>query len=155
MMTKEEKNRELTKYRDRVFGLIELFLERGTLKIKTEDFDSDQHFIHVKEQARQFFEKGQLTRLKQFCRDLSEPIQFDAEGQRILEQKLGEHITWIKNDLDMVVDRVTKRKRINNGEEFRIVNEKVDRLTQENYLDKTTIQFLHSLLADFETKRKK
>jgi hypothetical protein len=59
-----EKTKELIKYRDLVLAAIDYSIEHIP-KIKTDDFDSDEHYNRLKTETIESFKKGQLSKLKQ------------------------------------------------------------------------------------------
>jgi len=69
-LNKDEKAAELTKYRDLVLATIDYYLDNQPIKIKTADFDTDKHYNYLKTQTAEHYQKGRLTRLKQWFRDL-------------------------------------------------------------------------------------
>lgn len=64
-LRKDEKLKELEKYRDLVLASIDYFLDNKKLHFKTPDFDSIEHFKGLKVQTIEHFQKGRLTKLKQ------------------------------------------------------------------------------------------
>ena len=68
----DEKTSELIKYRDLVLATIDYYLDNQLMKIKSADFDSTDHFKSLKLQTQEHFEKGRLTQLKQWFRDMIE-----------------------------------------------------------------------------------
>jgi hypothetical protein len=62
--SKDEKQSELTKYRDLVLATLDYYLENNVMQIKTADFDSTEHYKGLKIQTEEHYQKGRLTRLK-------------------------------------------------------------------------------------------
>jgi len=71
-LNKDEKQSELTKYRDLVLATLAYYLENNEMQIKTADFDSTENYTGLKIQTEEHYQKGRLTRLKQWFRDLTE-----------------------------------------------------------------------------------
>src|SRR3989338_1442936 len=71
-MASESDKSELIKYRELVLATLDYNLERPELHIKTETFDSFEYFRSLKKETIGHFEKGRLTKLKQWFRDLTE-----------------------------------------------------------------------------------
>lgn len=65
-LTKDEKQAELQKYRDLVLATLDYYLDNKVMQIKTADFDSTEHYKGLKIQTEEHFQKGRLTRLKQW-----------------------------------------------------------------------------------------
>ena len=61
MINNNEKITELQKYRDLVIATIDYYLENGIAKIKTENFDSDEHYKKLKTKKRETVSKGYYT----------------------------------------------------------------------------------------------
>lgn len=71
-LNKDEKQAELTMYKDLVFATLDYYVENKEVQIKTADFDSTKHYKGLKIQTAEHYQKGRLTRLKQWFRDLTE-----------------------------------------------------------------------------------
>ena len=67
-----DKEKELNKYRDLVIATIDYYLENNLLNVKTEDFDSNEHFKNLNLVTEENFQNGRLSKLKQHFRDLTE-----------------------------------------------------------------------------------
>ena len=71
-LNNDEKQAELTKYRELVLATLDYYIDNQEMHIKTVDFDSAQYYQSLKIQTEEHYQKGRLTRLKQWFRDLTE-----------------------------------------------------------------------------------
>lgn len=71
-LNKDDKQAELAKYRDLILATLDYYLDNNVMQIKTADFDSTEHYKGLKIQTEEYYQKGRLTRLKQWFRDLTE-----------------------------------------------------------------------------------
>ncbi len=67
-----DKQAELEKFRDLVLATLDYYLDNKDIQIKTADFDSIEHYKKLKIQTEENYQKGRLTILKQWFRDLTE-----------------------------------------------------------------------------------
>lgn len=58
----DEKKEELVKYRDLVLATLDYYIDNKEMQIKTADFDSTEHYIGLKTQTTEHYQKGRLTR---------------------------------------------------------------------------------------------
>lgn len=65
-LNKDEKQEELVKYRDLVLATLDYYIDNKEMQIKTADFDSTEHYKGLKTQTAEHYQKGRLTRLKQW-----------------------------------------------------------------------------------------
>ena len=149
-MTEDEKHKELQKYRDLNLATLdylilkmEQFPTKGTSHL-IESFKGLQTEVHV------HFEKGRLTRLKQWFKDFTEsPREMeDFEFDKYIKEKTGHDID-IHRRFKKRIDNILKRKTIRSENEFRDVESQVGKLCQTEPVDKEMIETLNGLLSEF------
>src|SRR5688572_247395 len=112
-LNREEKTAELKKYRDLVLATIDYYLYNSLMKIKTADFNSDQHYKSLKIQTVEHFQKGRLTRLKQWFRDLTE-MQVecgDLQFNKYIQEKTNYDIDIFKSYFQRI-DKIIEKGKI-------------------------------------------
>jgi hypothetical protein len=151
---KEEKLIELVKYRDLVLATLDYYLDNKLMHIKTADFDSDEHYQNLKIQTQEHFEKGRLTRLKQWFRDLTEPqIETgDLKFNKYLKDKTKYDIDIFKSYYQHI-DKIIEKGKITSDNQFYDANIMVDQLCQTEPVDKEKIDILNKLLGDYEQRK--
>lgn len=153
-LNQEEKQIELQKYRSLVLATLDYYLENKVMQIKTADFDSDEHYKGLKIQTEENFQKGRLTRLKQWFRDLTE---MHVETGYLKFNKYLQEKT--KYDVDIFkfffqrVDKVIEKGKITTDNQFYDINIMVDQLCQTEPVDKEKIEILNRLLSEFEKRK--
>lgn len=118
-INKIEENEELKKYRDLVIATIDYYLENNIAKIKTPDFDSDEHYKRLKIQTDEHFQKGRITKLKQWFCDLTE-MQVetgDLKFNKYLQDKTKYDIDIFKSYFQRV-DKVIEKGKITTDNQF-------------------------------------
>lgn len=153
-INKDEKQLELTKYRDLVLATLDYYLENQLMKIKTADFDSDEHYKGLKLQTEECFQKGRLTMLKQWFRDLTE-MQVetgDLKFNKYLHDRTGYDIDIFKSFFQRV-DKVIEKGKITTDKQFYDINRIVDQLCQTDPVDNKKIEILNRLLIEFEQQK--
>jgi len=124
------------------------------MQIKTADFDSDQHYEQLKIQTKEHFEKGRLTRLKQWFRDFTEGA---VEGGDLKLNKYLQDNT--KYDIDIFksyflrVEKVIEKGKITTDNQFYDLSIMVDQLCQSEPVDIEKIGIVNKLLANYEQKK--
>jgi len=160
-MTKKEsfkvdKSKELAKYRDLILATLDYYIENKIMEIKTSDFDSTIHFQSLKTQTIDHFEKGRLTKLKQWFRDLSE-MQIETRDLRFntyLRNKTGLDID-IFHDYFERINKLIERGKITTDNQFYDIRNMIDHLCQTDPVDHKQIEILNKLLIDYEHKTTK
>ena len=155
-LSQSDKASELKKYRELVLASIDYYLENPLMRIKTPDFDSDEHYKFLKAQTEIYFQKGSLTRLKQWFRDLTE-MQIetgDLKFNRYLQDKTQYDIDIFKSYFQRI-EKVISKGRITSDNQFYDLNIAVDQLCQIEPVDKETIEILNKLLSDYEQRKQK
>ncbi len=153
---KEEKLRELEKYRSLNIAAIDYFLETGTMKVQTTDFDSNQYLQSLKNQVEGLYKKGSLTKLRQYFQYLTEP-QRETEDLKFLvflKERTGFEIDIFQRFYDRI-DKIISKGKIVTANQYRDTLSMVDKLTQMEKVDTLKIEALNSMLLDFEKKQLK
>lgn len=154
----EDKAAELAKYRDLVTATLNHLVDNNAVAIKTSDFDSIEHFRSLKLQAIEHFQKGRLSRLKQWFRDLTEMYREtgDLKFQSYLKDVTGYDVNIFQDYYDRV-DKIIMTGKIMTDNQFRDINSMVDHLSQMELVDDNKVALLNSLLLDYgqrKTRRK-
>ncbi len=151
-----DKDIELARYRDLVTATLDYFIDNSEFQIKTEDFDSYTYYKKLKEQTVEHFQKGRLTKLKQWFRDLTEPQREagDFKFNNYLKTKTGQDID-IFQDYYNRVDKIIAKGKISTDNQFYDVNSMVDLLAQAVPIDSEKLTLLNKLLTDYEQLRNK
>lgn len=155
-LSSDEKPLELKKYRDLVVATIDYYLDNKLMQLETNDFDSNQHFQGLKKQALEHFDKGRLSRLKKWFRDLTE-MQVetrDFKFNQYLNEKTGYDID-IFQSYNLRVDKTIEKGRITTDNQFYDINMMVDQLSQIEPMDTQKIEKLNKLLLDYEQRKTK
>ena len=153
-LNKDEKQIELQKYRDLVLATLDYYLDNKETQIKTADFDSIEHFKGLKTQTEDHFQKGRLTRLKQWFRDLTE-MQVetgDLKFNKYLQDKTKYETDIFKSYFERV-DKVIEKGKITTDNQFYDINMLVDQLCQTEPVDNRKIEILNNLLANYEQRK--
>ena len=150
----DDKQAELQKYRDLILATLDYYLDYKVMQIKTADFDSQEHFNGLKIQTEEHFQKGRLTRLKQWFRDLTE-IQIetgDLKFNKYLQDKTKYDIDIFKTYFQRV-DKIIEKGKITTDNQFYDISKMVDQLCQTETVDSKKIEILNRLLADYEQQK--
>jgi hypothetical protein len=150
----DEKTLELIKYRDLVLATIDYYLDNQLMKVKSANFDSTEHFKSLKKQTQEHFEKGRLTRLKQWFRDLTE-MQVetgDLKFNKYLQDRTQYDIDIFKSYYQRI-DKIIEKGKITTDNQFYDINSMVDQLCQSVPVDKERIEKLNGLLLNYETRK--
>jgi hypothetical protein len=150
-----DKNAELAKYRDLVTATIDYLIENSADGMKTSDFDPIAHFESLKKQTVAHFQKGRLSKLKQWFHDLTEPQREigDLKFNTYLKTKTGQDIN-IFQDFYARVKKIIVKGKITTDNQFYDVVAMVDHLSQLP-TDRDKLQRLNSLLANYEKRKTK
>jgi hypothetical protein len=148
---KDEKQAELLKYRNLVLATIDYYIDNKVMQIKTADFDSEEHYKGLKIQTEEHYQKGRLTRLKQWFRDLTE-MQVetgDLKFNKYLQDKTKYDIDIFKSYFQRI-DKVIAKGKITTDNQFYDINMMVDQLCQTEPADNERIEILNRLLSEYE-----
>jgi hypothetical protein len=149
-----DKDIELAKYRDLLTATLDYLIDNNTFRIKTADFDSDSHYRTLKEQTIEHFQKGRLSKLKQWFRDLTETQREtgDLNFNTYLNKTTGQDINIFQDYFDRV-DKIIAKGKITTDNQFYDVNSMVDQLSHAVPVDNDRLTMLNRLLADYELRR--
>jgi hypothetical protein len=153
-LNKDEKQEELVKYRDLVLATLDYYIDNKEMQIKTADFDSVKHYKGLKIQTEGNFQKGRLTRLKQWFRDLTE-MQVetgDLKFNKYLQDKTKYDIDIFKSYFQRV-DKIIEKGKITTDNQFYDINIMVDQLCQTEPVDSEKIEILNRLLGGYEQRK--
>ncbi len=153
-LNKDEKKAELEKYRDLVLASLDYYLDNNLMQIKTADFDSTEHYKGLKIQTEDHYQKGRLTRLKQWFRDLTE-MQVetgDLKFNKYLQDKTKYGIDIFKSYFQRV-DKIVEKGKITTDNQFYDINMMVDQLCQVEPTDNEKIEKLNKLLSEYEQRK--
>ncbi|MEZ4739389.1 MAG: hypothetical protein R2818_08530 [Flavobacteriales bacterium] len=153
-LDKDEKQAELRKYRDLVLATLDYYVDNKELHLKTAEFDSVEYYIGLKIEVEENFQKGRLTRLKQWFRDLTEgQVEAgDLKFNKYLQDKTKYDINIFKSYYERV-DRIIKKGKITTDNQFYDINMMVDQLCQNVPVDHEKIEILNKLLGDYEQRK--
>jgi hypothetical protein len=145
-ISKVEKQAELKKYRDLVLATIDYELGNKELH-----FDSIEHYKSLQTQTEEHFQKGRLTILKQWFRDLTEGFveEGDLNFNKYLQDKTKYDIDIFKSYYQRI-EKVIEKGKITTDNQFYDINTMVDQLCQAEPVDNKKIEVLNKLLADYE-----
>lgn len=149
-----DKEKELNKYRDLVIATIDYYLENNLLNVKTEDFDSNEHFKNLKLVTEENFQNGRLSKLKQHFRDLTEMFveTNDFNFNKYLREKLKYEIN-IFESFFLRIEKIIDKGKITSDSQFYDVNIMVDYMIQNDSIDKSKIELLNRFMFDYEQKK--
>ena len=153
-LSKDEKQAELTKYRDLVLATLDYYLDNKVMQIKTDDFDSTEHYKGLKIQTEEHYQKERLTRLKQWFRDLTE-MQVetgDLKFNKYLQDKTKYDIDIFKSYYQRI-DKVIEKGKITTDNQFYDITMMVDQLCQTEPVDNKRIEILNRLLREYEQRK--
>lgn len=153
-LNKEEKQAELLKYRDLVLATLDYYIDNKEMQLRTADFDSVEHYKGLKTQTEEHYQKGRLTRLKQWFRDLTE-MQVetgDLKFNKYLQDKTNYEFDIFKSYFQRI-DKVIEKGKITTNNQFYDINIMVDQLCQTEPIDNEKIEILNRLLSEYEQRK--
>lgn len=153
-LNKEEKQTELEKYRNLVLATLDYYIENKVMQIKTADYDSTEHFKSLKLQTEENYQKGRLSRLKQWFRDMTE-MQIetkDLKFNKYLQEKTNIDIDIFKSYFQRI-DKIIEKGKITTDNQFYDLNILVDQLCQTEPIDTNRIENLNRILREYEQKK--
>ena len=153
-LNNDEKQAELTKYRELVLATLDYYIDNKEMHIKTVDFDSVQYYQSLKIQTEEHYQKGRLTRLKQWFRDLTEMQveTVDLKFNLYLKEKTKYDIDIFKSYFQRV-DKIIQKGIITTDNQFYDINIMVDQLCQTEPVDNEKIEILNRLLSEYEQRK--
>lgn len=151
-MTPEEKQSELKRYKDILLATLDHHIERSK-GINYGEFDPVAHFHQLKQETEESYQKGRLSRLKQWLRDITEEQRktVDLSFGRYIKEKTCYEID-IFGSFQKRIDKIIEKKRIKTENQYRDVMLMVDNLCHQSPVDKNKIDLLNNLLIDFDDK---
>jgi hypothetical protein len=152
----EDKRIELKKFRDLVLAAIDYHLDDPSAAFKTDDFNSNLYYESLKEQTLEHYNKGRLTKLKQWFRDLTE-MHIETRNlnfSKYLQNKTGYDID-IFEDYFKRVEKIIKKGMITTDKQFFDISIMADQLCRELTIDDGKIQILNHFLSTYEAKKSK
>lgn len=151
---RDEKQADLEKYRDLVLATLDYYLANKEMQIKTTDFDSVEHYKGLKKQTEEHYQKGRLTKLKQWFRDMTEmQIEtIDLKFNEYLREKTNYNID-IFNSYFQRVNKVIEKGKITTDNQFYDLNIMVDQLCQSEPVENDKIEKLNRLLREYEERK--
>lgn len=147
-LSKEEKQVELTKYRDLVLATLDYDIETN--------FGSTHYYKGLKIQTEEQYQKGRLTRLKQWFRDLTEMYveTGDLKFNKYLQDKTKYDIDIFKSYFQRV-EKIIEKGKITTDNQFYDINIMIDQLCQTEPVDNYKIEILNRLLSEYEQRKSK
>lgn len=155
-LDKNEKQVELEKYRDLVVVTLDYHLSANGMRIRTANFDSTDYYKRLKVHVEEHYQRGRLTILKQWFRDLTE--MFVECGDLAFSKYLQDNTNYDVNIFQSYFDRIEKiinKGKITSDNQFYDINIIVDRLCQIEPVDSEKIEALNRLIRDYEERKSK
>lgn len=145
-----EKQAELKKYRDLVLAAIDY----TEMIYRTQPIDWEAQLNGLRTQVDEHFKKGRLTKLKQWFRDMSEPMIEcrDLSFNSYLKEKTNYNVDIFKA-YNGRVNKTVAKGRISTDNQFYDIKIMVDYLCQAVPLDKAKIDSLNKLLVEYEMSK--
>jgi hypothetical protein len=137
-----------------VLATLDYYVDNKEMQTKTADFDSTEHYKGLKIQTEEHYQKGRLTRLKQWFRDLTE-MQVetrDLKFNRYLQDKTKYDIDIFKSYFQRI-DKIIEKEKITTDNQFYDINIMVDQLCQTEPVDNNKIEILNRLLSEYEQRK--
>ena len=149
---KDIKTAELIKYRDLVLATLDYYIDCTVMKIQTTNFDSNQYYQYLKNEVAEHFEKGRLTKLKQWFRDMTEMqvATRDLKFNKYLRDKTNYDID-IFNSYFQRIERIIEKGKISTDAQFYDAKLMVDDLSES--LDNEKIKILDTLLSTYNSQK--
>src|SRR5688572_18794495 len=118
-MTPEEKQKELIKFRDLNMATIEYTIALYA-QHPIKGYDPSENYKTIKSQVEEHFQKGRLTILRQWFRDLTEMFQEEGgiEFSRYIKEKTGYEIDILTKLLGRI-DKILDKGKITTDNQFR------------------------------------
>ncbi len=155
-LSNEEKQLELVKYRDLVLATLDYYLANKEMHFKTEDFDSFEHYKGLKIEVIENFNKGRLTKLKQWFRDLTE-MQIESKDikfNKYLQDKTKYDIDIFKSYFQRN-DKIIEKGKITTDNQFHNLTIMLDQLCQTEPIDTKKMELINKIINDYENKKTK
>lgn len=155
-LTQAEKEQELKRLRDILIAILDHSIEvarelRLSGKAHPEEVDPTDEYHRIKGLIEEEYRKGQLTKLKQSFRDITEDALDDLALRAHIKHVTGYDVDLL-SDFHRRIESIIAKKRITTENQYRDVLEMVDRLCQTDPVDTEKIDTLNHLLLCFEDK---
>lgn len=153
-INKEEKVAELTKYRDLVIATLDYYIDNQIAFVPTPEFDSVEYYRSLKLQTEENFQKGRLSKLKQWFRDMTEMMleTGDLKFNKYLQDKTHSDIDIFKSYFKRI-DKIIEQGKIRTDNQYYDTKMKVDQLCQSEIVDNEKIKTLNKLLLEYEQNK--
>lgn len=124
------------------------------MRIKTADFASTEHYKGLKIQTDEHYQKGRLTRLKQWFRDSTEMHveTGDLKFNKYLQDKTKCDIDIFKSYLQRI-DKIIEKGKITTDNQFYDIKIMLGQLCQTETVDNNRIEILNRLLIEYEQRK--
>jgi polyhydroxyalkanoate synthesis regulator phasin len=131
-------------------------LDKTVRQMNNVNFDATKHYTELKLQTEEHFQKGRLTKLKQWFRDLTEMHveTRDFSFNTYLQDKT-KYDTDIFKAFFQRVDKVIKKGKITTDNQFHDINIMLDQLSREKTADNQKKERLARLLSQYEQQKSK
>ena len=153
-LNKDEKQAQLLKYRDLVLATLDYYIDNKEMQFKTADFDSGEHYKRLKAKTEENYQKGRLTGLKQWFRDLTE-MQIetgDLKFNKYLQDKTKYDIDIFKSYFQRI-DKIIEKGKITTDSQYYDITIMIDQLCQAEPLENEKIEILDKLLNEYEQRK--
>lgn len=154
-LNKDQKQAELTKYRALVLATLDYFIDHKEMHVKSANLDSIEHYLELKKQTEEHYQKGRLSRLKQWFRDLTEMQveTVDLKFNKYLQEKTKYEVDVFKSYFQRI-DKIIEKGRITSDNQYYDIHIRVDQLCHTEPVDNNKIETLNSLLRGYEQRKK-
>ncbi len=137
---------------EKLFKRISLILDY--ISDKNNDPKFNPVFLHMKQVLEKGYHEKNMKGLKIVNNDVNEWAKglsdlYKSELNKILESHQVEKVDDLESK---VYKKILKKNLITNDDEYRIINQKVDSLSQENEIDNILIEKLNNFLKEYEKK---
>ncbi|MGB3802364.1 MAG: hypothetical protein WA952_21260 [Lewinella sp.] len=153
-MEQDEKSRELEKYRDLVLAVLDYDCHK-LQQAAAEGYPNfrTDHAERLKVETRKAFEKQQLSKLKQWFRDLTEGAieTRDFAITAYLKEATGYEIDIFAKYFARI-DAILTRRKITTDNQFYDASMLVDHLCQSDPVDEEKIDRLNRLIGAYEDR---
>jgi hypothetical protein len=152
LLTKEEKEKQLKEVKEILLATLDYNILNFP-KLISVDFNSDKHYENLKNEVLKKYQKGSLSILKQWLRDLTDQPR---------ETRDFEYVKYIKQatgyDFDIFevfkkrIEKIIASKKITSENQYHDAVEMVDYLSQSEPKYDAKIHLLNELILKFDNK---
>ena len=153
-ITENIKSKDLVKYRDLVLATIEYNIQIYSKENIAGVSEIIEHFLSLKPQIEEHFEKGRLTKLKQWFRDLTETViaSNDVKFNTYLKDQTGYDLDIFKS-FNQKVEKIITKGKITNDDQFYELRNYLDQLEGIEPVDNDKIKIIDRILFKYEQKK--